>query len=473
MFNEAQKEEIINEIINNPKLLNDKLLSNLKKEFISKNLNMININNIVNKNITFNSLLINEQIAFIKACLETLKWETKLNLNSWFSNQELNDYDGMIEISDEFLLSNVVKFKGFKQINNNQYIGSITVKDLALGLKNGFWSYNFDTQRRPNIIKVGSKDSDNYIKLPTVNKESVKEIKELLKNNKYNFDELKFNIRLIRGKQPQVDIKYYIDNINGNIPEELQEEFSKFCDIVVKLNPENSSSNLTLIDNIDGWHRSLATAEAVFEYYSEYGEWLEGEFPMSLYMVDVPTARDIVLQGFKRNDNVANSGTNKNRKINNSQIFFDELIKKVKKIKNKITDDWGRASKESLIYRANMEKMIRVLGIPISTVSDRNFLSEDLSEILNRILNYLYADIFNRNEADFTKNIYSKNNFSIYLTAAWLLRNEENIEEYIRYIYNLQETIIKDNVLNSITPPCNKLINYMKKIIKEIGEKND
>ena len=41
------------------------------------------------------------------------------------------------------------------------------------------------------------------------------------------------------------------------------------------------------------------------------------------------------------------------------------------------------------------------------------------------------------------------------------------------YIYNLQETIIKDNVLYSITPPCNKLINYMKKIIKEIGEKND
>ena len=147
----------------------------------------------------------------------------------------------------------------------------------------------------------------------------------------------------MRGKEPQVKIKYYIDNMN-DIPDELQEEISKFCDIDVELNPENDSDNLTLIDSIDGWHRSLATTEAVFEYYAETGEWLEGSFPVSLYMVDVPTAREIVLQGFKRNDNII---TRKVKSpITNTEIFLNGLIKKVRKINNKFTDDWVLAEKE-------------------------------------------------------------------------------------------------------------------------------
>lgn len=470
MLDENEKIEMIEKIINE-RSLDNQLLINLKKEFISKKLNMLNISNLIQRNITFDSLQLNEQIAFIRGSYNYLIWD-KLNPSLWFTNDELNNYDGMIDINEDFLLSNIVKFKGFKQINDEQWLGSITVKDLALGLKNGFWSYNFDSQRKPSIIKIGNKDNESYVKLPRVNKESVQEIKKLLKNNEYNFDEIKFNIRLMRGKEPQVKIKYYIDNMN-DIPDELQEELSKLCDIDVELNPENDSNNLTLIDSIDGWHRSLATTEAVFEYYAETGEWLEGSFPVSLYMVDVPTARKIVLQGFKRNDNII---TRKVKSpITNTEIFLNGLIKKVRRINNKFTDDWMLAEKENLIYRENVGKVIRALKIPIRSIADRNFIIKDLSEILNYILNYFYVSIFNKNEKEFYKKIYAKNNFCIYLIVAWLLKDKEyeDIEKYIKSIYLKQEEICKDNTLHYKNIKPSAFCRNMKNIIKEIGDEND
>lgn len=466
MLEEMKKIEIIEKIINE-KSLDDNLLKSLKREFLSKKLNMLNIINVFQRNITFNSLMLNEQIAFIKGSFEYLKW-ANLNPAEWFNNKELNDYDGMIDIGDELLLSNVVKFKGFKKINDNQYLGSISVKDLALGLKNGFWSYNFDSQRKPTLIKVGNKSNDNYIKLPTVNKESVKEIKKLIKNNNYNFDEIKFNIRLMRDCEPDVEIISYSEYMDMNMPDELAEECSKFCDIIVRLNHEYGSKNRTLIDSIDGWHRSLATAEAVFEYYNETKEWLEGEFPVSLYMVDVETARDIVLQGFKRNDNLVNHKKNQSI-IDNTDIFVDGLVKKVKLLRNRMTDSWEIAGRDNLIYRENFDKTIRALKIPLKNVSNRNFAIKDLSENLNLILDYIYENIFykNKNRLD---EIFQKNIFCIYLSVAWLTRNKEYDEKIriIEYIYSSQETIIKDNNLTIKRMLASSFCSYMEKMIKEI-----
>jgi hypothetical protein len=160
------------------------------------------------------------------------------------------------------LKKDYVEIEDIKQVADDQWITTMTYKQVAELYSIGKVRYNKDTQRNTVFKEYG----DKIIEAININKGSVKEIKELMLQGLFIPNTLTFNI-LMTGKE--------------------------------KFEPDNRNKSMRVYDNldiIDGYHRSLAGIEAVAENPN-----IEGTFEIRITNFNIEKCHRFIVQEDKKN----------------------------------------------------------------------------------------------------------------------------------------------------------------------------
>lgn len=158
------------------------------------------------------------------------------SVNKFFTKSEIETYKDYKYVAEKIELPIIIK--NMCQVNDDQWIGTISAKNIVLMRKARFINYNENTQRTKQKVVRGQKI---YYKI-SVDKKSVNEIRELFEKGIYIPDEITLNIPM------DEDFSYE----NGTL------YFRK----------------LKHFDILDGYHRLLALTEIFinnpdFEYTME------------------------------------------------------------------------------------------------------------------------------------------------------------------------------------------------------------
>ena len=343
------------------------------------------------KNITM--LSDDEQKVFINAIYQITN-DDRANPSNYFNAKEVNNikkYKFKIEVPLSFPLQYEKVLSGSEQ----DYVTKLSFKSIAKHYNDNMWTYNFLTQRNP----VKQKRKDGSLKLePKVNKRSIREIKQLLLDNKYI---------------PDTPITLNIMN-DGN--DELFYDEENWSLII-----ESASE----IDILDGYHRILAVVEALEENPN-----LEGYLYLSIRNYDLGTARFYLGQ-----HNSFNTFDKTHvRRLKNLQLS-DKVIQEVE---SKSALKGRLASNTSVRLKFNEITNFAILSDTVdSTFSPKNAKDKiDISKILTFYLDYLFGsfedEFINKVQETHAKSwINHHNTFVLYIVFAHALYEKygKNIPE--------------------------------------------
>lgn len=402
-------------------------------EFGHKGFNTNIIQEVFSGEVKVNTLLDNYKIALLNSFHKHFGID-KFKASNYFSEDKMFDYEGItpeVNVVDEIVLKN------FRMKNENELFGDMTYKQVYDYLTNSKLYYNLDTQREPKLKKIGSE----YINVPNIDTNAVDSIKEAILNNQFEDTQIVLNCRL---SNSGVKLKF--------------DETYKSNDIVL--------GNVIIdqkLDVVDGMHRILAIANAQSEYYSKFKKYKEDTISVRLVIRDVQSARNIVLQSFKRSD----TGRDYLNAIeeNDYTKFVNLLEKKCLYLENNI----GKTYEESVAFKklSYMELVVKMLKRLEIQVNDRREVSEYV-KIFSERLTEIYIEIdrfIEKNSNSNVKILKNVNMFAVYMQLAFNLKDEDLVDfrvydDLINKIDNLSDENIKS--LKVQTKACNidKLIEY-------------
>lgn len=302
-----------------------------------------------------------------------------------------------------------VMFKNMQQYSYDMWVGTISLQKYVKMCQSGIATYNFETQRDPAFKKY----KDNVIKRININPKSVIEMKDMMLNDTYLYDDVTLNI-LSDGSE-----KF---------------GFRKIMDNVGDLIFEDGILNLT-----DGAHRLKAAESALLVNPN-----LDKKFILVITNFDVNRANDYIRQKDKRNPinreyletkDVTNLSNDVVRGINENSICD---------IKGKIvSDEFLLRETEGLTLFSTMAKTIDNLW-ELETRRDvrelTNYLVDFFNELVGLYPNELKNDITASKRDSF---INHKNMFIYYLVIAKEIQDKYNWEEILSNI--LSETDFTHN----------------------------
>lgn len=442
--------KIINKEVNNKELI-----KNINAIFAKKNLTLKTVACLFNGSKSIREIDTMEKIAFTYGCYETLKVKRKNNKSlkdeylyreeldpaNYFSDQILVRYEIFMSESD---VVNIVEFKNFIMIDDNNSRGNVSLLDVYKYRKNTLWLYNRSTQRAPEIVPMGN--SGEYTYRNSVDEKAVKEMTEAILDGRFEETEVILNVRLIPDKEPDVKV------VTKGKPEGI-------ADIIVTPNYDINSENYTVVEILDGYHRILAIEEAVRIYHERTGEWLKGCIGVKLVFADEKRALRIVRQTFKRT--ATDEQYLKSIEEDDISMFVDKIISKSSILKLNV----GNVYEECLAfgkitYKSLLNDTIRKLGIDVTKRSSANFTSDFLAKGIDEIyeiINDIYKD-----DKDILCN---PNIIAGYVKAIYEMINKElDAEEIIVKALKLSKKDIRDMKLNSRDCILDKILEYFEVI---------
>lgn len=442
--------KIINKEVNNKELI-----KNINAIFAKKNLTLKTVACLFNGSKSIREIDTMEKIAFTYGCYETLKVKRKNNKSlkdeyiyreeldpaNYFSDQILVRYEIFMSESD---VVNIVEFKNFIMIDDNNSRGNVSLLDVYKYRKNTLWLYNRSTQRAPEIVPMGN--SGEYTYRNSVDEKAVKEMTEAILDGKFEETEVILNVRLIPDKEP--DVKVVTKGKSEGI-----------ADIIVTPNYDINSENYTVVEILDGYHRILAIEEAVRIYHERTGEWLKGCIGVKLVFADEKRALRIVRQTFKRT--ATDEQYLKSIEEDDISMFVDKIINKSSILKLNV----GNVYEECLAfgkitYKSLLNDTIRKLGIDVTKRSSANFTSDFLAKGIDEIyeiINDIYKD-----DKDILCN---PNIIAGYVKAIYEMINKElDAEDIIVKALKLSKKDIRDMKLNSRDCILDKILEYFEVI---------
>jgi hypothetical protein len=136
-------------------------------------------------------MLDDEDIMAIANAIYNVGGFAEINPNLFFSERELRDLE-YHSFQNEEELSFPITFKPVIRVTDEDYLLSLSYKELAALDINGLLTYNFETQRLAKITT--SKRTGDIIKKKNIKSASVKNIMRLMKEGKYSPSTLLFNV---------------------------------------------------------------------------------------------------------------------------------------------------------------------------------------------------------------------------------------------------------------------------------------
>lgn len=261
--------------------------------------------------------------------------ESRINPENYFTEieiEEANKFKREFESQKDY-----VDIEDIRQVDEDQWITTMTYKQISDLYATGKVRYNKETQRNTIFKEYG----DKIIESININKTSVKEIKELMLQGLFIPNTITFNI-LATGKE-----KFEIDNRNKSI---------------------RIYDNL---DIIDGFHRSLGGIEAVAE-----NPEIEGTLEVRITNFNLDKCHRFIVQEDKKN---------KIDKRYIQTLNVENLENKVVKLINENTGEMqGKVTSNIILYR----NQAYVLSDVLSDAIKSNFNIESNRDV-NNVAEYL------------------------------------------------------------------------------------
>lgn len=262
------------------------ILRDISAEFERKGLDTKSLQLLLNEeDKTASSLDDYELIAISSIAYRKLE-EPKYNPEKYFGEMKIEEYKDYKRIDIEI---DRIVLKDFRKINEFEYRGQISYKDLCEYFNNNLIVYNHDTQRSPKFRNIGSVNGKSKtLKVQNVNEDTVRSIADTILRNEFEDTEIVLNCQVIDGKKQRFKFinKY--------------KEVDFIGDIVIEVDYDKTSPSMTKVTIPDGYHRLRGILLACTEYYAETGMQLEGEIGVRLVRASRERARRIVYQTFLR-----------------------------------------------------------------------------------------------------------------------------------------------------------------------------
>ena len=112
-----------------------------------------------------------QTICISKAMYEYFSNDEKLNPKRYFSDLSLDMYKSYMVVVEEV---NNILIKDMIEVNNEEYIGIISYKDVYKYINNNLFVYTLSCQRQPTFKKIG----ENYVATPTIDDKAVHDIEQ-------------------------------------------------------------------------------------------------------------------------------------------------------------------------------------------------------------------------------------------------------------------------------------------------------
>jgi len=354
--------------------------------------------------------------------------ESKINPEHYFTEieiEEANKFKREFESQKDY-----VDIEDIRQVDEDQWITTMTYKQISDLYATGKVRYNKETQRNTIFKEYG----DKIIESININKTSVKEIKELMLQGLFIPNTITFNI-LATGKE-----KFEIDNRNKSI---------------------RIYDNL---DIIDGFHRSLAIIEAIAE-----NPEVEQNIVVMVTNFNLEKCHSFIVQEDKKN---------KIDKRYIQTLNVENLENKIVKLMNENTGELrGKITSNIIVYRNQAYVLSDVLSdaiknnFEIKSMRDVNNIAKYLIEGFNEIIG-IFIDDFQNLETSRKNNVKTlSSTFVGYITLLAELRETNNWKS------KLEETLNRIDFSNG-NPIWEQLNIYdsnlsksnLKKIIKYFKE---
>jgi len=399
---------------------NTTMFLNITKQLSKKGLNTMVIPSLMDETKTVSELSDMELIAILQGIFETFN-EKEFNPENYFGENTISEYEDYFYQEEKVTELNL---KNFTKIDDFNYSGYLSYKDIYLYYTNMLIRYNKKSQRASKLKLIGS-NKDIVVREMDINMSSVEEIAMDMINGMYEEDCITLNIRLINEQTvPQFKFTPRFENIG---------------DIKIVPNYDRKSKNYTSVDCIDGMHRIMASVIATRKYKEKTGEWLKGGLLVKLTLRDLKGARRIVGQTFKRSDTDINWLESLNDDDNYK--FINELLEKIDILKN--TPD---TYEEYRAYKTYTYKSILVSYIKnfsgltnLNSISARKFLTDKIARFISIIVEtykYKYKDL---NSIKNNTNLLNSTMFIGYLTIALELNAKNKLDDDI--IFKVAESL--------------------------------
>lgn len=406
------------------------ILREISAEFERKGLDTKSLQLLLNdEDKTASSLNDYELIAISSVAYKQLG-KTKYDPSNYFGEVVLLQYDNY-ERKD--IKIDKIVLKDFRKINDFEYRGQISYKDLREYFENNLIVYNHDTQRSPKYRSIGSVNGKSkMLKVQNVNEDTVRSIADSILKNEFEDTEIVLNCEVIEGKKQRFKFipKYGLDFLG---------------DIVVEVDYDQNSPSTTKVTIPDGYHRLRGILLACTEYYGETGSQLEGEIGVKFVRVNKERAKRIVYQTFLRSpDKIEWVET---LKEDDYTKFVDMIVKQSKSLTIENTTEEAIANNK-LTSKSLLVEVIKYTDIEVNNISSIVNTSKFIAENFDIMYNELNEKI-KINPTSVACLVYvaylSGKDYTILFNNIERVLNSENFENISRKNSSLEKAIKLSN----------------------------
>ena len=403
---------------------NSELKRELNNEFLKKGLSPKTITLLFDGKKFINQLNEFELIAFTKSCYKHFN-NSIYNPEKYFSNMTLEGYRNYIFVSEEI---NIIKLHNFIEVNDTEYQGVVSYKQIYELMNNGLLIYDMNCQREATYQRLGK---DNWIKTPTIDSKSVENMERLILEGKLETSQIVLTLLIDDETIP----KFKFDKLYENIG-----------DITCQA--------LTLND---GTHRVLSICKAIANNLVKNNKYIEGSIGVRLIIADLQRAKSIMAQSFMKSD--VSTDFKKSITEDDKSIFLDKIINNSKVLKDNVGVTYEEAKfLNKKTYRTLLLDILKYIDIDYNNKSEVLIKSKKMAE-----------------QVDILNDFIETNNMVIYglfLYLAYKITelDKEEIDIYYKIsetIENLTEQKIKEWGLNNKNTKLNSIINSFNKLFEE------
>lgn len=354
----------------NKQMLRGNLWREIDNEFERKGLNKNSLRLLLDDDKqTADDLNDYELIAFSKIAYEKLKWK-ELNPSRYFGDLTMINYNNYYGETDKII--DTVELRNFIRIDDFNYRGQITYKQIYDYVNSKLLIYSHDAQRSPKYRKIGSKEGKSQmLKTINVNETVVEEICNSILEGNFEDTEIILNCEIVKGKTQQFIFTPKYKNILG--------------DIIIKPNYNMDDKTTTWINVADGWHRRNAIVLAVSRHYEKTGEWLEGSIGVRLVRANKERAKRIVHQTFLRSSDEM-EWVNALAE-NDYTVFVDMVVKESKRLTIGNTLEEAEINKK-LTSKSLLVDITKKTNIAVNDTSDATFTSIEMAKRFDLMYDY-------------------------------------------------------------------------------------
>lgn len=194
-------------------------------------------------------------------------------IDRYFTNSQVIKFEKFENKSGKKIDYFTVTFKNVDVIGNGHYVcTAFEYKELARIMQHGVITYNFNTQREKNVVKVNTAFGVTFIEEPSITKKSVRDIAKKMLNKEFVSNPISLNVRKLSGLEQLT----YSPNRRT---------------LQVKVDNKN-----TFLDIVDGMHRALGIMRAI-----ENDKDLELTTMVNIFHRREDEMRKFIVQESKRN----------------------------------------------------------------------------------------------------------------------------------------------------------------------------